>query len=129
MRRLSKAVMRAQDALRELVSQKAWMAYLHVEEAVNARDHTVIDAAIRIALRRGRRVRAGVSRKMNTPCGNCYDTYLRETARMYVCERCGSAARECLQCVEIRQKCGLTPIETCARCSLDCEALTAWAAL
>lgn len=57
-RRLSKRVLRAQEALRQLVSKRAWLAYLAVEERVGAQQLEVLDAAIRIALSRRRRRRS-----------------------------------------------------------------------
>ncbi len=54
-RRLTKKVLRAQRALQKVVSKRAWLAYLHVEEAVGRRDMAVLDAAIRIALKPERR--------------------------------------------------------------------------
>lgn len=56
-RRLTKQVIRAQNALRQLVSKRAWLAYLSVEERVGEKQLAVLDAAIRIALSRRRRRR------------------------------------------------------------------------
>lgn len=50
--RLTKRVLRAQRALQKVVSKRAWLFYLRLEEAVNERDLEVLDAAIRFALRR-----------------------------------------------------------------------------
>jgi len=52
MRKLTRRVIRAQKALQKLVSHNAWMVYLRLEEAVNERDFEMIDAAIKLALRR-----------------------------------------------------------------------------
>lgn len=63
---------------------------------------------------------------MVEPCGNCLDTYWRETARAYTCTRCCRPARECVRCVEVHvglvAKLGpRAPVETCALCSLERE--------
>ncbi len=50
----TKRVLCAQIVLESLVGEVAWRAYLDVEDAVRARDVALLDAAIAIALRRGR---------------------------------------------------------------------------
>jgi len=54
-RRLTKNVLKTQRALQRIVSERAWRAYLAVEEAANARDDKIVSAAIRIAFRHGAR--------------------------------------------------------------------------
>lgn len=54
LRVLTKRVLRAQIVLESLASDGAWHAYLDVEAAARAREIAVRDAAIAIALRRGR---------------------------------------------------------------------------
>jgi hypothetical protein len=57
----------------------------------------------------------GTEATMRESCGNCYDTYRRMMARVYICERCGAPARECRRRVEIRHDWGLLlPVETAA---------------
>jgi hypothetical protein len=64
---------------------------------------------------------------MPESCGNCYDTHLRKTARVYICERCGAPARECRRCFETRHDWGLpSTVETCAPCSLEHEMRDGW---
>jgi len=54
MRRLTRKVLRAQRELRRRVTKKTWALYLELEEFVNARDLRLVEAAIRLGLRRGR---------------------------------------------------------------------------
>lgn len=54
-RRLTKGILRAQRRLQKQVGEKAWMTFLAIEEVTGERALRVLDAAIRIALRRGRR--------------------------------------------------------------------------
>ena len=61
-------------------------------------------------------------------CGNCYDTSLHQTARIFTCISCGASSRECVRCVEIGRERGLHPVETCAKCSLDDEMRDRWGA-
>jgi len=55
-RKLSRRVIRAQNVLRRLVSKRAWVAYLKVEEAVNDREFARGDALAVVILRLARRV-------------------------------------------------------------------------
>lgn len=57
LRRLSGAVLRAQESLRKSVGVRAWQRYLAVEEATNARNTAMLEAVARWALRQrvGRR--------------------------------------------------------------------------
>jgi hypothetical protein len=54
-RKLKRNVLRAQRALREAVSKKVWQLYLALEEAVNARDLNIIEQAIKLGLKQGRK--------------------------------------------------------------------------
>jgi len=50
-KKLSRQVIRAQEALRKQVSKRAWATYLRVEDAVNERDFALVDAVIRLTFR------------------------------------------------------------------------------
>lgn len=58
-RMLSTKVRRLQSALRKLVDDRAWKAYLRVEEAVNDRADRELLLVARWALREGARTSAG----------------------------------------------------------------------
>ena len=53
----------------------------------------------------------------NIPCGNCYRPDI-PTARHYICLTCLECARECKRCVELQAEWELSPVITCAKCSL-----------
>jgi len=55
MQKLTRRVIRTQNALQKLVTRKAWTVYLKLEEAVNERDFEMVNAAIRLALRQRKR--------------------------------------------------------------------------
>ncbi len=60
------------------------------------------------------------------PCGSCFDTWRRKTARVVICTRCGKPVRLCVRCVEACAEYGVRPAETCARCSIEREMLDGW---
>jgi hypothetical protein len=55
-RKATRAILAAQRWLKGAVTEEQWQLYLLVEERVSARDRELVDAAIRIALRWGRRL-------------------------------------------------------------------------
>ena len=60
------------------------------------------------------------------PCGSCFDTYARRTARIVICSRCGEPVRLCVRCVQASAEYGVRQAETCARCSLEHEMRDGW---
>jgi hypothetical protein len=56
LRRLTKKILRAGRALQAKVSKPAWQAYLLIDELTNHRHGLLVEIAIRLALRRGRRL-------------------------------------------------------------------------
>jgi hypothetical protein len=51
LKQLTRAILQAQSELRRLASKDAWLAYLRVEAAVNARQDEIIDRALALAYR------------------------------------------------------------------------------
>jgi len=52
-RRLTKGILRAQRRLQKQVNERAWRTFIAIEEVTGERALRMLDAAIRIALRRG----------------------------------------------------------------------------
>jgi hypothetical protein len=51
MRRLTKRILKAQRALRAVVSERAWRRYMKLEEAVNDRNYEYVTTAIHVAMK------------------------------------------------------------------------------
>jgi len=55
LKRLTKAILRAQKRLGRVASDKAWRAYMRLEAVVNARQDEIIERAMALAYRSRRK--------------------------------------------------------------------------
>jgi hypothetical protein len=55
LRRLSRTILRTSHVLRSKVSKAAWQTYLRIDELTNERHGVLVEIAIRLALKRGRK--------------------------------------------------------------------------